>query len=819
MNPESQVARDESGWFEEGETWLARLRAAGPAPTVRGGDLAGGSLDRDVVPGYLLLREIGRGGQGVVYAALQVSTRREVAIKLLREGPLATRSARQRFAREIELVASLDHSSIVRVLEAGETTEGRPFVAMELVDGKPLSSHAAGKELSIKERLALTCELCDAIENAHRHGVIHLDLKPANVLVGSAGIKVLDFGLARSSDEQDLSASLSKGLAAGTPAYMAPEQVEEPRSQWDRRVDVHAIGLLLFELISGRLPHELKGGALQRMEIIAHSRPMRLSTACERSGRILSTPMTRDLDAILAMALAKNPDERYATAEALGTDLRAVLNSGVVQARQDEHGYRARHFVRDHLVTALVLLTTVIGLASVAYFFFDLSQSESRQRQLAETNALRANTAEAVAEKRLRDVRSLSNTFIRDLDALIRFLPGAARARRRIVSEALAQLEEMRKEAKDDPLLAVEVAEGYITIGDVLYDTNASHLGEPERSIESHTAACAVLESVDDLPRVVATRARAWLRRAAVEQDLGRAEESRNSLDKAEELARSVEREPGGRHELARILSRRARWERDNGDAQRADELEHDVHAAYTALANEYPDDLGLRRDYAAGFMTFASASRLRGELPAALDWCARFRKETEALLLLDVHSTYLLADLALADEWSGRLLADSGDPAAALEPLRLAIVSLEGLLARDPGALNRRMNLVSILNRIGEAHAALGKLDAAHDSFQRFLEAAKALQSEHPEVSRAHRLVAVAHYKQSELALARVEIATDASQALESLRVAEAALAQCVEYFEAMDTNGILQESDADVPNALASELQLLRLRIQEAR
>jgi len=805
-------------WSEEEEGWLTRLRAAGPAPTIRGGDLAGGPLDRDVVHGYVLLKELGRGGQGVVYSALQVGTRREVAIKLLREGPLASPSARRRFEREIELAASLDHPSIVRVLEAGETGDGRPFVAMELIVGHSLSHRATASGASPRERLRYVCGLCDAIEHAHCHGVIHLDLKPSNVLVTESGqVKVLDFGLARCPDEEDLLASLSAGLAPGTPAYMAPEQATRPRKSWDRRVDVHAIGLMLFELLTGELPIALEGGALAQLETIAHGHPQRLLGARDEHALGLFRPLARDLDAIIARALERNPQERYATAAALGADLRAALGARPVTAREHERGYRLRRLLFDHAPTVLLVLLVVLGLAGSLAFFFDLSRKEAAQRHLAEAHAFEATRARTLAEERLRSIRALSNTFLRDIDGLIRFLPGSAPARRSIVIEALRQLESLSEAALDDPELAIEVADGYLTIGDVYYDTNASNLGRPEQALESFAAACSLLETLPDTPSVLATRARAWLRRAAVEQDLGRDEQALQSLDIAEANARSVQPRSLIARDLAGIQSRRAKWERAHGNLEAAERLERSVHASYAQLMQDAPKDLGLRRDYAAGFMTFAIASRARGDFHGALGWCGRFLAETKKLLQLDPEATYLLADLALGEEWTGRLHADDNDPGAALLPLQRAIDALQALLAKDPSALSHRINLASIQNRLGEAHLSLGDLAAAQADFDRFGAFATELTKAHPELPRTHRLRAVAFYKQHELALAHAELTEDREGRVGWLRTAESNLKKSLETFKAMATGGTLQTGDFGVPGELAKELADLAAKIGE--
>ncbi|MDA1264852.1 MAG: serine/threonine-protein kinase, partial [Planctomycetota bacterium] len=196
------------------DSWTKHLRHAGPVPRARGGDLAGGPLPADTIPGYSILAEVGRGGQGVVYRALQVDTGRLVALKLLRDGPLASDDTLRRFRREVEIAAGLDHDGIVTVYEAGETPQGRQYVAMELVEGRRLDRHVEAAEPDFRARVELVLQVATAIEHAHRKGVIHLDLKPSNVVVDGEGVaKVLDFGLARSIQAQDPTQTLSLALA------------------------------------------------------------------------------------------------------------------------------------------------------------------------------------------------------------------------------------------------------------------------------------------------------------------------------------------------------------------------------------------------------------------------------------------------------------------------------------------------------------------------------------------------------------------------------------------------------------------------------
>ena len=204
----------------------------------------------DIIPGYRILKELHRGGQGVVYQALQESTKRKVALKVMLEGPFAGAASKRRFEREIELVGSLDHPGIVPIFDSG-VAHGRFYYAMRYVRGESLSQYVHGRALSVDDTLGLFVKVCDAVDHAHQRGVIHRDLKPANILVDDDGQPhIVDFGLARiggPDSERDRSLLISvTGQIMGTLAYMSPEQAAGRSDQVDMRSDVYALGVVLY---------------------------------------------------------------------------------------------------------------------------------------------------------------------------------------------------------------------------------------------------------------------------------------------------------------------------------------------------------------------------------------------------------------------------------------------------------------------------------------------------------------------------------------------------------------------------------------------
>ena len=291
--PGDEVARHVAGCaacggalarIEENNRFLGDLRGAI-------GQLAGDAWP--TLPGYEVLGEIHRGGQGVVYRARQLATKRTVAIKLLLDGMLATPARRRRFEREIELVAALEHPSIVTVFDSGTTPDGQHFLVMEHVDGVPLDRAPApsgGREEVLRRFVAV----CDALSYAHRRGVIHRDLKPANVLVDAGGrVHVDDFGSAKGlpgADAAERAPLTVTGAFLGTLAYASPEQVAGEPERVDVRTDVYSLGVMLYQLLAGRLPYP-GGGPQDVLQAIVEREPDPLPTAV---GRDLAT-LFRDI--------------------------------------------------------------------------------------------------------------------------------------------------------------------------------------------------------------------------------------------------------------------------------------------------------------------------------------------------------------------------------------------------------------------------------------------------------------------------------------------------------------------------------------------
>jgi len=357
---------------EESERVLGEFASSYAAPLLEDlGDALGSGLVDDLDPApaqvgpYRIVREVGRGGMGTVYLAERAdgAFEKRVAVKLVRRG-MDTEEVLRRFRAERQILAVLDHPNVARLLDGGAASDGRPYFAMEFVEGEPITTYSDTRRLTVDQRLDLFDSVCEAVRHAHQHLVVHRDLKPGNVLVttsaagdGAPQVKLLDFGIARLL-EAGADPELTGVGRVLTPAYASPEQ--RAGAPVTTASDVYQLGILLFEVLAGRRPD-------------AATRPSAAVTAAAAEARGATEERLRarlrgDLDSIAAQALEEEPDRRYPSAEALLADIRRHSGGLPVTARPDSAAYRAGRFVRRHRagVAGAALLVLVLAGASLA---------------------------------------------------------------------------------------------------------------------------------------------------------------------------------------------------------------------------------------------------------------------------------------------------------------------------------------------------------------------------------------------------------------------------------------------------------------------
>ena len=406
------------------------------APGAPGGGIPADRAGTQIGP-YRLVSLLGRGGFGSVWLAEQERPiRRRVALKLIKRG-MDSEEVLARFRAEQQALALMDHPNIARVFEAGTTPDGRPFFAMEMVEGETITRFCDGHNLSIPERLRLFLQVCAAVNHAHQKGVIHRDLKPSNILValadGEPVAKVIDFGIVKA-----IEGSIAGGIDVtraeqfvGTPAYMSPEQAGGDRSGIDTRTDVYSLGVILYELLVGTAPFDEKtlaaAGREEIRRIIREEEPARPSTklldlpeaertrvAAARKAVADNLPrlVGSELDWIAMKAIEKSKDRRYETADALGKDVQRYLDNEPVSARPPSAAYLLGKMARRHraLLGAVAVIAAILVAATATSVWLAVRAREAER--LADARLAQALAEQAARESAQRDAEAVSDFIV-----------------------------------------------------------------------------------------------------------------------------------------------------------------------------------------------------------------------------------------------------------------------------------------------------------------------------------------------------------------------------------------------------------------------
>ncbi|MGB9465019.1 MAG: serine/threonine-protein kinase, partial [Candidatus Acidiferrum sp.] len=447
---------------------------------------------------YTILKEIGRGGMGEVYSAARTDGQYEknVAIKIVRAG-FENASALERFRNERQILATLDHPNIARLLDGGTTGEGVPFLVMELIEGTPIDEYCDAHSLSVTERLKLFCTACATMQYAHQRLVIHRDLKPSNILVTNDGVpKLLDFGIAKIFDPAGVAETTL--LRPLTPEYASPEQVRGENIT--TASDIYSLGVVLYQLLTGHSPYRVaQRSANSLAHAITHTEPDRPSTVVshteevQRNGETSQlTPETvsktregsfaklhrrlrGDLDDIVLKALRKEPQLRYASVDQFAEDIRRHLEGLPVTARKGTWNYRTGKFIRRHkagvVAAALVFATLVIAVV--------VTLREAR-----------------IAQRRFNDIRKLANSLMFEVHDSIENIPGASQARKLVVQRSLEYLDKLAKESGNDPDLLRDLATAYRRIGMAQGNPRDPNLGDTKGALASFQKSLELRESL-----------------------------------------------------------------------------------------------------------------------------------------------------------------------------------------------------------------------------------------------------------------------------------------------------------------------------------
>lgn len=441
------------------------------------------------VGAYQIAELVGAGGMGEVYRAFRADDqyRKQVALKLIRAGQDSSLVI-ARFKNERQILASLEHPNIARLIDGGTTEDGLPYLVMELIEGHAIAEYCELHSLGVVDRLRLFLQVCAAVQYAHQNLIVHRDIKPGNILVTADGVpKLLDFGIAKileASSTGPINSTLTM-LRVLTPQYASPEQVKGETIT--TATDVYSLGVVLYELLTGCSPYASSGSVQDAARAVLETEPLKPSTVVrtrknseQGSGHssavspLAASParmakqLRGDLDNIILMALRKEPQRRYASVEQFADDIRRYLQHVPVIARKDTARYRTVKFVMRHRagVTAagFVALILLVGIA--------VTLQEAR-----------------IARRRFADVRNLANSLIFDVHDSIKDLPGSTPARKLIVDRALQYLNVLAKESSGDIQLQRELATAYEKVGTVQGDYLEHNLGDSVGTLASYQKA------------------------------------------------------------------------------------------------------------------------------------------------------------------------------------------------------------------------------------------------------------------------------------------------------------------------------------------
>ncbi len=664
-----------------------------------------------VIGPYAILRLLGEGGMGRVYLARESQPERLVALKVVRS---FSRDAGDRLRREVELLAQLEHPGIARLYAAGEARIGNvawPWLALEYVEGLDLLAHAESAALDRAARLRLLIAICRAVHHAHLRGIVHRDLKPGNILVDASGApRVLDFGIARL--VEDAGPGMTEiGQVLGTVPYMSPEQFDGDSSRLDARSDVYALGVIAYELLSGRLPHPRLGRStlFEAVDIVRNERPPALDT--------VTASARGDLSLVVMKALETERERRYPSAEALAEDLAAVLEHRPVQARAPTRRYLLQRFVRRHraLSATLAAAAAILVVATIVSLRFALAEARARseaEARSAETAAVNGflTTMLASADPSSARGRELSVADVVDrAEAGLAELDGQPRVRAGVLETlaatraSLGQYESAL--ALTDRALAGAAEAGLdAAAGALLLRRRASMLTELGRFDEAGEAIAAARTTMPaDAPAL--DRLGLALTAARLDQEAGRADVAAEGLRGVLAGAAAIDAgslDAGGRlrhadllditrGNLSILLAERGALE------EAAVLLTASLDARRARHGEDDPRTLASRHKR-------ASLEFTRGNLAAAEDE-ARATLAAQRRVLGDVHAATLTTMQTLANVLLSRERLDEGEALT-----REALAGFEQLLGESHAQTLASMNALAYLleqrRRLDEAEA-----------------------------------------------------------------------------------------------------------------
>jgi eukaryotic-like serine/threonine-protein kinase len=787
-------------------------------------------IGRRVGP-YKIVEQIGIGGMGEVYRAIRVDDQyhKEVALKMVRGGQDSGFIV-GRFKNERQILATLDHPHIARLHDGGATEDGVPYFVMELIDGQSIDQYCNRHQLSITERLRLFLLVCSAVQYAHQHLVIHRDIKPSNILVTSGGTpKLLDFGIAKILDSEAVDGNFEPTLTVFrllTPGYASPEQIKgDPITTAS---DVYSLGVVLYELLTGCHPYRRQSSTPQEIaNAVCEIEPEKPSTAVRRlkmaeGGRdsqrssdapaLGSSPAKQskrlrgDLDNIILMALRKEPQRRYTSAERFAEDIRCHLESLPVIARQDTLSYRASKFITRHrtgvAASAAVFLTLLVGLTITLH-----------EAQIARRERI-------VAVQRFNDVRELANSLLFDIHDSIRDLPGATVARKLLVDRALKYLDSLSREAADRPDLERELSAAYERVGDVQGNPRYANLGDTAGAVASYRKALRIRLALADGDRVGSVDDRVALTAVYVKLGFGLGATSdfpaalkdlQQAYHIGERLAAEQKDNPQAQEAFAMASFALGECFSNMGNLASALEFYRKSAAIREAITGGPPTfRVQVQTNLAGVYDYMSEAVYLQGDLDAALSFMDKSHQIIGRLVESDPLNGTLQQFLLQEEYGIGYYLAEKGLPKQALPHYHIALAGYQKLASSDA-------HDVVVMRYLSKCYMSMGRALAAEGHAAQGIESARNALRNLEALSAADQ--ADTSYKAPDVAYARSALAetyarfavqpgTPYASKTASWREARYWYQKSLDIWLLLEQKAPLARWDATQPNKIANEI-----------
>jgi tetratricopeptide (TPR) repeat protein len=723
---------------------------------------------------FRIVRLLGEGGMGAVYEAEQDQPRRRVALKVIKAAWASPEMIR-RFERESQALGRLHHAGIAQVYQAGSADTGfgiQPFFAMELIDGMPLVDYANHRRLNTRERLQLMIHVCEAVEHAHQRGIIHRDLKPGNILVDEAGQpKILDFGLARATDsDAQATRQTDMGQLLGTLAYMSPEQVLADPLALDTRSDVYALGIVVYELLAGKLPYTLSRRLHEAVRTIQETDPAPLS--------VVSRVYRGDIETIVAKALEKDKGRRYASAAELAADLKRYLHDEPIVARPASTIYQLAKFARRNRILVSGIAAVMLVLTAGATVSTILAIRATRAQALAEQRRMQTEQARAIAVQREQEAlaaQKLADQRRKEADAA-----RSAEAKQRAVAVRSAKEARMESQAAQQNFnMARDAVDNYFTKVSESSELKAHNLEQLRRQLLL-TARDFYQKFSDehaDDKLLKADLGAAMLRVGSADMQVGENAQSEQSLLRSRTILQTAFKEhPENRviadnlfsayASLGILYANTSQYDKAEQASEQAIAFTKEWSAHHTLDGSE----LNQRADL---YDSFGSLETRAGKLPRAIEAYSDALAIRQTLVTQYPKEDAYKTGLVMTDLNMVSTLAATNQLGKALPAAEESVKIGEDLYASHPGDPDIQNRLAASYNNLGGMYTLLGRNDAAEKAHLHSLKLRETLAAEHPAIVEYGIRVASSYINLGEL----TERRNDPPAALGWLKKGESAL------------------------------------------